>query len=343
MSPLPLSVLDLAPQLPEGGSVAGLAHSLDLLRAVEDLGYRRLWYAEHHNMAGIVSADPALMIARAASASSRIRLGSGGVMLPNHAPLKVAESYRLLEAMAPGRIDLGLGRAPGTDQRTALALRRSPQALGADDFEEQLEDLLAFSGVGFPGGHPFQGIQAQPTDQPLPPLWLLGSSEHSALLAARLGQAYAFAGHFSPQPPDGPMLLYRHRFQPGVLQAPQAMLALSVFCADTEEEAEALARPIVVAFTQMLTTGRFGRLLSVPEAMAYPFSDLELRTARSVAGMHITGTPSQVVARLQALAERTEADELMIATLTTEPVGRIRSFALLAEAWGLKPATCLLA
>lgn len=333
MPTLPLSVLDLAPRLPEGGSVEALAHSLDLLRAAEDLGYLRLWYAEHHNMPSIVSADPAMMLARAAMATSRIRLGSGGVMLPNHAPLKVAESYRLLEAMAPGRIDLGLGRAPGTDQKTALALRRSPLAMGADDFEEQLQDLLAYAGGGFPGPHPFASVQAQPDDQPLPPIWLLGSSEHSAMLAARLGHGYAFAAHFSPTPPDGPMALYRHRFQPGALEKPYAILAVSVFCADTEEEAEDIARPMLIAFTQLLSGGRMGRILSVSDAKAYRFSPQEEATARAVRGLHVVGTPGQVVARLKALAQSTEADELMVSTLTTDPVARIRSYRLLAEAW----------
>ena len=170
----PLSVLDLSPIGTGSSSGQALRNSVELAQLADRLGYRRYWVAEHHNMPGVASAAPEILIAVLARETARIRVGSGGIMLPNHAPLKVAENFRLLEALYPGRIDLGIGRAPGSDRLTALALRRSPQALGADDLPSQLGDLLAFASGGFPAGHPFQAVSAMPNDVPLPPVWLLG-------------------------------------------------------------------------------------------------------------------------------------------------------------------------
>lgn len=328
---IPLSILDLTPVRAGGTSSEALANSIALAQMAERRGFARVWYAEHHSMPGIASTAPDLLIAHVAAHTSRIRLGAGGVMLPNHAPLRIAEAYRLLEAMHPGRIDLGLGRAPGTDQRTALALRGSREALVRDDFPEQLDELVAWA-EGLPTGHPFRAVTAQPDDVPLPPIWLLGSSDYSAHLAAARGYPFAFAAHFSPAPPDPPMLAYRERFVPGVRQTPYAILALSVFCADTTADAEALALPTLLAFV-WLRTGRPARPPTLAEARAYPMTALEQQVAAQVRATQIIGTPDEVVARMAELAARTRADEVMLTTHASDHAGRLGSFERVAEAW----------
>ncbi|MFO0750956.1 MAG: LLM class flavin-dependent oxidoreductase [Myxococcota bacterium] len=328
---LPLSILDLAPLAHGQTSSQALANSVALARLAERLGFARVWYAEHHGMPGIASTAPDLMIAHVGAHTERIRLGAGGVMLPNHAPLRIAEAYRLLEAMHPGRVDLGLGRAPGTDQRTALALRGSRELLLRDDFKEQLDELVGWC-EGQPPGHPLAVVSAQPDDVPLPPVWLLGSSDYSAHLAAERGYPFAFAAHFSPAPPDGPMLGYRRRFEPGVTKDPYAILALSVFCAETTEEAERIARPTLIAFVR-LRTGRPTRPLSPEAAAAYRFDGIEEQVAAQVRATQIIGTPEAVTARMRELATRTRADEVMVTTHASDHAARLRSFELVAAAW----------
>jgi luciferase family oxidoreductase group 1 len=326
----PLSILDLTPHADGVPSHDAIAHSVALARRAEALGYARIWYAEHHSLPGIASTAPDLMIAHVAAHTATIRLGAGGVMLPNHAPLRIAEAYRLLEAMYPGRIDLGLGRAPGTDQRTALALRGSRELVMRDDFPAQLDELVAWGQTQAGGG--YASIKAQPDDVLLPPIWLLGSSDYSARLAAARGYPFAFAAHFSPAPPDGPMRLYREGFVPGVIARPRAILALSVFCAETVAEAEALARPALVAFVR-LRTGRPTRLPEPRDAEGYVFTGIEPQVAAEVRATQIIGTPETVVARVRAVAERTAADEVMVTTHAADPVARQRSYELLAHAW----------
>ena len=321
---LPLSVLDLVPLGRDRTSASALADSVELARAVDRLGYVRLWYAEHHNMPGITTTTPEILIAHVGQVTERIRLGAGGVMLPNHAPLKVAESYRLLEALHPGRIDLGIGRAPGTDPRTALALRRSTHALGADDFLDQLAELRGYDGE--PGA-----IRAMPDDVRLPPIWLLGSSDYSANLAAELGLGFAFAGHFSGEDPAGPMLAYRERFRPGPLARPHAILALAVFCADTEEAATRMAAPMLASIAE-LRAGRPGRLRSPDDALRRTFSPGEAQTVAFFRRLQIVGTPDQVRAGIEAAARNTAADEVMIATHAYDLSDRLRSYELVAAA-----------
>ena len=336
--PLPLSVLDLVPLLRGSTSTAALAASTALAQAVERFGYTRVWYAEHHNLPGIGATTPELMIAHVGAQTSRIRLGAGGVMLPNHSPLKVAESYRLLEALHPGRIDLGIGRAPGTDALTALALRRSRQGLAADDFVEQLAELVAFGEGSLPSSHRFASIRAMPDDVPLPPVWLLGSGDFSAKLAAELGLGFAFAGHFSPEAPDAPMRVYRDRFiAKGTLTAPRAMLAVSVFCADTEAAARRMASSMLASFVE-LRTGRPGRLSSPEEAIARTYTAEERAIAEFYGRLQIVGTPEQVRPRIEALAARTGADEVMIATHSYDVAARVRSFELVAQSFGMARA-----
>jgi len=330
--PLPLSALDLVP-VPSGvTSGEAVRRSLALARELDRLGFRRVWYAEHHNMPAIASTTPATLIALAAQQTSRIRVGSGGVMLPNHAPLQVAETFKMLESIHPGRIDLGLGRAPGTDQVTALALRRSREALLANDFPDQLAELVDF-GAGLQRSHPFVGVTAYPEDVPLPPIWLLGSSDFSSTLAAKLGLGFAFAAHFSPDRPDVPMLAYRREFQASEqLEAPYAILAVSVICAETTEEAERLASSMQLSWVRL----RSGRPMKIPtpeEALRYPYSEQEAAVARSYRQMQIIGTPASVRERLDALAQRTQADEIMITTVTHDHDARIRSYQLLARAF----------
>jgi luciferase family oxidoreductase group 1 len=332
---LHLSALDLVPLGVGGSSTDALRASAELARTLDRAGYTRLWYAEHHNMAGIATTTPEILIAHVAPLTSRIRIGAGGVMLPNHAPLKVAESYRLLEALHPGRVDLGIGRAPGTDPIAALALRRSRQPPTADDFLEQLGELMAFEDGDFPPDHPFRSVHAMPDDVPLPPMWLLGSSDFSAKLAGNLGVGFAFAAHFSPEPPEGPMRAYRELFTGGgPFAKPYAVLALSVFCADTEDAATRMASSMLLSFVQ-LRLGRPVRLPSPDEAMAHVFSRDEQSIADMYKRLQIVGTPEQCRGRIEDAVARTNADEVMIATHAYDAAARAHSYELLAGAFGL--------
>ncbi|MGN6130292.1 MAG: MsnO8 family LLM class oxidoreductase, partial [Nocardioidaceae bacterium] len=237
---MPLSVLDLSP-IPAGRPASSALHdTIALAQAAESFGYRRYWLAEHHNLPRVASSAPTVMIATVAAHTRTIRVGSGGIMLPNHAPLAVAESFRVLEGLHPGRIDLGLGRAPGTDQLTALALRRG--RVEADEFPQQFAELLAYVD-GFPDDHPFQPLKAIPDDVPLPPLWILGSSLYGGQAAAAFGTGFAFAGHFGSADPAEAVGLYRSRFEPSArLAEPRVILGVAAIAAETEERAEALAR-----------------------------------------------------------------------------------------------------
>jgi luciferase family oxidoreductase group 1 len=329
---LPLSALDLVPLASGGTSHAALVAAVDIARTVERLGFARLWYAEHHNMPGIASTAPEILIAHVGQVTSRLRLGAGGVMLPNHASLKVAETYRLLEALHPGRIDLGIGRAPGTDPLTALALRRSRAAPLADDFLTQLAELSGFGDGSLPASHPFSKIRAMPDDVSLPPIWLLGSSDYSANVAAELGLGFAFAGHFSPDAPERPMRLYRERFQAGALAKPHAILALSVFCAPDHHSAERMASSVLLSFAQ-LRAGQPGRMPSPEQALAHVYSAQERATIAQFSRLQILGTPERVRADIERVVERTGADEVMLATHAFDPAARIRSFELVAGAF----------
>lgn len=327
-----LSALDLVPVSRGVGNGEAVQHSLTLAGELDRLGYHRVWYAEHHNMPAIASTTPATMIALAAQRTQRIRVGSGGVMLPNHSPLQVAETFKMLEAIYPGRIDLGIGRAPGTDQVTALALRRSREALLANDFPERLEELMDF-GSGTQRSHPFVGVTAYPDDVALPPVWLLGSSDFSAALAAKLGLGFAFAAHFSPDRPDIPMLGYREAFRAsGTLEEPHAILAVSVICAETSEEAARLASSMQLSWVR-LRTGRPTKIPTPEEALAYPYTDQELAAVRAYQQLQIVGTPEVVRKRIEALVARTRADEVMVTTVTHDYEARLRSYRLLAAAF----------
>lgn len=332
---LPLSVLDLSPV--PSGSTAGdaLRNTLALARLADRLGYSRYWLAEHHNMPAIASSSPEIMIGQVARETRSIRVGSGGIMLPNHAPLKVAESFRTLEALFPGRIDLGIGRAPGTDPVSARALRGMRGTMGAEDFPDQLSDIFSYSTGAFPPEHPFRTVRAMPNDVPLPPVWLLGSSGYSARLAARLGLGFAFAAHFSTHDPEEAMHAYRSNFTPSVhLTEPRAIIAVQAICAETTEEAEYLAATLELMWVQ-LHTGRLGPLPSPEEAMAYPYTPAERNVGRAYRGMHFIGDPAAVKAGIIGLVERTGADEVMVTSSIHSHAKRLRSYELVAEAFEL--------
>src|SRR4051812_19879778 len=286
---MPLSVLDLSP-VPTGTRPSEALHeTLELARTAEAAGYDRYWLAEHHNIRSVVSTSPEIMIAAVAAATSSIRVGSGGIMLPNHSPLKVAETFRVLAGLHPGRIDLGIGRAPGTDQRTALALRRSREALAADDFPDQYAELRAYA-EGFPAGHPFAPISAQPDDVPLPPVWILGSSAYGGQAAAALGTGFAYAGHFGNLDPAGVIGAYRELFQPSPERAqPHAILALAAIVAETEERAQELKLANDLSILR-LRSGRPGPMPTPEEAAAYPWSPGERAAIEDWTGLVSVGT-----------------------------------------------------
>ena len=332
---LTLSILDLSPVSEGASSAAALRSTLDLARRADDLGYHRYWLAEHHNSGFIASAVPEIMIAHVAGITRNMRVGSGGVMLPNHAPLKVAEAFRTLEALHPGRIDLGLGRAPGTDPKTAIALRRSREALRAEDFPEQLTELLGFLSGDFPVGHPYRSIVANPAGVDPPDLWLLGSSGTSARIAAERGLAFAFAHHISPLPAVESLREYRATFRPSAYCAkPKTLIAVSAICAPADDEAEMLAKPVELALLR-LGQGRRPPLTSIEDALAYPYRDHELEQVALNRGRLFVGTAAKVRGQLLDLAEATGVDEIMVTTITHDPADRIRSYELLAAEFGI--------
>jgi len=332
MPELPLSILDLAPVSDGTTTPEALAETVSLARLGDKLGYRRLWYAEHHGMPSIASSSPDILIASAAAHTSRIRVGSGGVMLPNHVPLRVAETYHTLAGLYPDRIDLGIGRAGGTDGRTLRALR----SFGGEQFSEQIAELLAFERHEFPEGHPFKQVTVVPTDVPLPPVWILGSSGAGAEFAAELGMGYAFAAHFSANSPRPAFENYRAAFQPSPwFDKPQAMICLSVITAPTEEEARYLAGPQTLSWV-LFHTGRARRLVSPEEAAAYTYSAEELAFIETQQALWIVGDPESAKRQILAKVEQAGgADEVMITTTTHSYQHRQRSFRLMAEAFGL--------
>ncbi|GAB2593942.1 LLM class flavin-dependent oxidoreductase [Streptomyces capparidis] len=347
-APVPLSVLDLATV--GTGQTAGdaLATSTELACRAERWGYHRLWVAEHHSMPGVGSSAPAVLLAHLAAATRTIRLGSGGVMLPNHAPLVIAEQFGLLEALHPGRIDLGLGRAPGTDPATAAALRRTEgrsAAEGADDFPQQLAELTAFLDDSFPDGHPLARVHAVPgpvqgkvpggvPGTGRPPVWLLGSSGFSARLAGALGLPFSFAHHFSAQNTLPALELYRESFRPSrVLDEPYAMVAASVVAADTGAEALRLARSGALAMLR-LRGGRPGLVPSPEEAEAYPYTPLEEEFTAHWLRNVIHGDGPGVREGIDELVKLTQADELMIVSNVHGHEARLRSYEIVAGVYG---------
>jgi luciferase family oxidoreductase group 1 len=329
LNEVPLSVLDLAPVASGGSAREALRNTLELARHVERLGYLRYWVAEHHNMPGIASSAPAVLIGHIADATTSMRVGSGGVMLPNHAPLTVAEQFGMLEALHPSRIDLGIGRAPGTDQLTASALRRTLD-LSADDFPQALGELLAFFNGSFPETHPYSRITAVPARGNAPAFWLLGSSGYSAQVAGYLGWPFAFAHHFSPANTIPALALYRESFRPSAaLEKPYAMVAVAVVGAETDERARWLAGPSALSFLR-LRQGKPGLLPTPEEAAAYTYSEVEREMVDARLRDQVIGSPDTLRHGLELLLERTQADELMLTTVVHDLADRLKSYELVA-------------
>ncbi|MFZ3035313.1 MAG: LLM class flavin-dependent oxidoreductase [Parvibaculum sp.] len=342
-----LSVLDQSPIAKGGTAAAALRNTVDLARVAERLGYQRYWLAEHHNSLAFAGSAPEIMIATVAAATSTINVGSAGVMLPHYAPLKVAELFRLLETLYPGRIDLGVGRAPGSDQRTSRALQPGPQAYPIDVFPQQVEMLIQFledsTGLGgeaggFPIGHPYTGIHAMPRGPGIPNLWMLGSGGDGATHAAQFGMAYCFAHFINQDAGTAPLELYRRLFRPSrERSSPLGSIAVAVTVAPTEEEADRLAAPRNLWIVNLLQH-KAGAFPSVEEALAYDYSHEEKLMLEAVKKRGLIGTPEQVRGRLLALGEEYGVDDFVILTITHDHADRVRSYELLAEAFGLKPS-----
>jgi len=328
---IPLSVLDLSPISAGSKDSEALLNTLDLAKTADRLGYTRYWLAEHHNIPSVASTAPEIMIGHVASVTNRIRVGAGGIMLPNHAPLRIAEEFRVLEALHPGRIDLGLGRAPGSDQATALALRRSRERLSADDFPELLGELITYlapPNLDSPGL-----IQAIPRDVPIPPLWILGSTDDGARIAAALGVGFAFAHHINPEMAEYATQIYRSTFRASHwLDKSRVIVAVSAICAESSHAAEKLAASLELAWVR-LRSGKPAPFPSPEEALSHPYNGWELELAKAARTHFAAGTPTELRIRLLELASRCQADELMIMSVTHQHADRVRSYELLAEAF----------
>lgn len=321
---VPFSVLDLSPIVSGSDASEALRNTLDLARHAERLGYRRFWVAEHHNLPGVASAATPIVIAHVAAGTSRIRVGSGGIMLPNHSPLVVAEQFGTLESLFPGRIDLGLGRAPGTDQRTTRALRRE-RMNSSDNFPQDVAELQSYFRPAVSG----QAIRAIPGAGLEVPIWILGSSLFSAELAASLGLPYAFAGHFAPDLMLEAFEIYRREFQPSEsLAQPYTLAATNVFAADTDKE----ARRLFTSLQQQLIALRLGTPGQLPPPIEDPsWSPVEQATINHAFREAIVGSPETVTRGIQEFVTRTRVDELMVTAQIYEHAARVRSFEIVSE------------
>ncbi|PPE75020.1 LLM class flavin-dependent oxidoreductase [Solimonas fluminis] len=325
-----LSVLDLAP-VPAGGSAAeALRRTAELARLAERLGYVRYWFAEHHSMPSVASSAPEILIGHVAAATQKIRVGSGGIMLPNHPPLRVAENFRTLEALFPDRIDLGLGRAPGSDYAASRALR----AVDGVRFPALLSELLAYCGQAeFGSDHPSRQVLAMPQQVTLPPVWILGSSGASAQMAGMAGMGYAFASHFSPAPAAPAFSRYRESFEPSAqFPRPHAILGVAAVCARTPEEADRLATTMDLAWLR-IHRGEFLPLPSPDEALAYPYTADERIVVRELRQRTVVGDPAAVRARIEEMARDAGADEVMVVSNLWGHAERLRSYELIADAF----------
>lgn len=333
---LPLSFLDLC-QIESGStSSAALHNATELAQAAERLGYTRYWFAEHHNSIGLASGSPEIMVAHVANHTERIHLGSGGVMLPNHAPLKIAEVFRVLEALHPGRIDLGLGRAPGTDTLTAFALRRSEEAMTSDLYPALLGELLALDKHQFPEGHPFQSINVTPADIDLPPIWLLGSSEFSGQFAANVGLGFSFAAHINRPLAIPVMRDYREKFTPSAhREKPHAILAVSVVVGDTPEHVEELRHIVNIGYAALLA-GEPYQMPTHEQARDTTLSPIALERLRQRPSSAIFGDAKTVVDQVREFAAECQADEVMITTSLPNREDRLRVVEQIAGEWGLE-------
>ena len=332
-APFALSLQDLAPIAQGSSTQEAMAETVKLAQAADGLGYERLWYAEHHGMPSIASSVPEILIGSAAAATGSIRVGSGGVMLLNHAPLRIAEAYRTLEALHPGRIDLGLGRAPGGDGYAMRALRSG----GGEEFSAYLAELMAFDEDGFPPDHPFSRVPVSPGGVRLPPKWLLGSSGASAEAAGQIGFGYAFAAHFSHTPAAPAFAAYRAAFQPSQdFPEPRTILCLSVIAAPTTEEAQYLSSSQAVNWARFLT-GEQRQLTPPEEALAHKLTPQQEQIIAHQSSLWLIGSAQDMAETIAEKARAAGADEVMLTTTIHSYDLRRRSFALIAEALGVTP------
>ncbi|MFY0618049.1 LLM class flavin-dependent oxidoreductase [Shimia sp.] len=322
---IPYALLDLSP-IAEGATVTDALHNtIDLAQYAEDWGYQRFWLAEHHNSGGIASSATAVLIGQVLAATNSIRVGSGGIMLPNHAPLIVAEQFGTLASLYPDRVDLGLGRAPGTDMQTAAALRRGLN--GSDQFPQDVVELIGFLGDAAPE----QSVKAIPGSGTHVPVWILGSSLFGAQLAAQLGLPYAFASHFAPDALEEAAALYRHRFQPGITDAPHFMMAVNVFAADTEAEAHRLRTSMQQGFLN-LRRGTPGPLPYPVDSFDQLATPSEARMVNHALRITAVGTEDMVRAQLNTLIETYQPDEIIVTNMIHAHSARLRSFEIAAQA-----------
>ncbi|MCR9072773.1 MAG: LLM class flavin-dependent oxidoreductase [Alphaproteobacteria bacterium] len=331
-----ISVLDQSPIRAGATPTDAVAESIELARLADRLGFHRYWVAEHHSSDGLAGSVPEILIARLANETRRIRVGSGGVMLPHYAPLKVAETFRMLEAMYPGRIDLGIGRAPGSDQRTARALAYTREPIPIEYFPRQIQDLMDWMDGALETDHPFRGVVAQPAGPTSPPVWLLGSSDQGAQVAAHFGTAYSFA-HFITEGGEPVVEMYRKRFRPSAtLSEPQANIGVFVICAETEEEAKyhAASRDL---WRVRLDQGHITPIPTPEEALNHDYTEAERERAAFHRRRNIVGTPDQVREKLDALLARYGVDEALVVTITHDHRARLKSYELLAKAYDLAP------
>ena len=334
---LALGILDQSP-IPEGSDARrALRDTIALAQHADRLGYTRYWVAEHHNHPGLAGPAPEVLVAAIADATERIRVGSGGVMLPHYSPLHVAEQFKVLEALHPGRIDLGLGRAPGSDPITAMALN---QHANADEFPNQVQDLIGWLEDRLDPRHPFARVRATPDPGSAPDVWLLGSSDYGAAVAAVLGTPYSFAHFINPRGGPGAVRSYRENFRPdGDKRAePRVNVCVIVLCAETDDEVDRLAGGAALWRLQ-LEHGRPGPVPDPDRATGHPWTDDQLARNAKMRVRHAIGTPDQVHAKLQEIADAYDTDELMMLTITHDPDARRRSYELVAQACGLGTTT----
>ncbi|MEQ8746873.1 LLM class flavin-dependent oxidoreductase [Pyruvatibacter sp.] len=342
-----LSVLDQSPIRAGGTAAQALGETIDLAKRCEQLGYQRYWVAEHHNTKSFAGSAPEVLIARLAAETSHMRIGSGGVMMPHYSPLKVAETFRLLEALYPGRIDLGLGRAAGAEPRTTAALMPGPKAYPPEVFPQQVELLTQFledaTGLegdkgGFPANHPYKGIHASPTGPGVPEMWMLGSGGDGAMHAALFGLSYCYAHFINPDSAVQALSTYRQHFRPSrTLKAPHAAMGVSVMVAETDEAARRISASRNL-WVLGLMQGRHAPFPSTEDALSYPYTDEERAVIAGIEARGLTGTPDKVRDQLLTMAAEHDVAEFAIVTITYDHADRVRSYELLADAFALQKA-----
>ena len=336
MGRIKLSILDIGIILQDQTATEALAHTVRFVQLAEELGYTRYWFAEHHNAGNQISPSPALLIAHTAAHTKTIRVGAGGIMLPNHSPLKVAEDFALLAAMHPGRIDLGIGRAPGTDGLTALALRRSREAVYQYDFPENLDELLHYFQRDFPPEHPFARINFSPSKE-LPNIFMLGSSNGGVQFAANKGVGFAFAAHMAPDIAVSTLRHYKETFQPSKwFTAPHGIYSISIITAETEEEAHYLARPAQLFWARIFSGTPIGNFPTLEEAHAHTFTLAEENAATRMKNAMLIGTPVQIAEQLERVTVEAGVNEVMVLSFYPTVESKVNGYRLLAESFSLK-------